>query len=117
MSKAGNPAWVKGQSANPNGRKPGVPNKATKDIKQHYADLIKGNLDRIQGWLDRVAEQNPQAAIDLLIKLSPFVIPKNVSQEITFDSPIKIIIPEKPNNWEETDRDPGDFESPFDPLV
>ena len=111
MSK-GNPAWVKGQSANPNGRKAGVPNKATKDIKRHYADLIEGNLDRIQGWLDRVAQDNPQAAIDLLIKLSPFVIPRNVSQEITFDSPIQIIIPEKPKDWEEPDA--GDFDSPFD---
>ena len=116
MSKAGNPNWVQGVSANPNGRKAGVPNKATKDIKQHYADLIAGNLDRIQGWLDRVAEQNPQAAIDLLIKLSPFVIPKNVAQEINFDSPIKTVIPEKPNTWEETGTGPEDFESPFDSV-
>ena len=93
----GNPAWEKGVSANPNGRPKGVPNRATKDIKQHYADLIAGNLDRIQGWLDRVAEENPQAAIDLLIKLSPFVIPKNVSQEITFESPINIVIPKNPD--------------------
>jgi hypothetical protein len=97
MPKVGNPKWEQGVSANPNGRPKGVPNKATKDIKQHYADLIAGNLDRIQGWLDRVAEENPQAAIDLLIKLSPFVIPKNVSQEITFESPINIVIPKNPD--------------------
>jgi len=117
MSKAGNPNWVKGVSANPNGRKSGVPNKATKDIKQHYADLIAGNLDRIQGWLDRVAQDNPQAAIDLLIKLSPFVIPRNVSQEITFDSPIQIIIPSKPIDDRDLDNsDPEDFDSPFDQI-
>ena len=97
MPKVGNPKWEQGVSANPNGRPKGVPNKATKDIKQHYADLIAGNLDRIQGWLDRVAEENPQAAIDLLIKLSPFVIPRNVSQEITFESPINIVIPKNPD--------------------
>jgi hypothetical protein len=117
MSKSGNPNWVKGQSANPNGRKAGVPNKATKDIKAHYAALIEGNLDRIQSWLDRVAEQNPQAAIDLLIKLSPFVIPRNVSQEITFDSPIQIVIPPKPIDDRDLDNsDPEDFDSPFDPI-
>jgi hypothetical protein len=95
MSKAGNPAWEKGVSANPNGRPPGIPNKATKDIKQAYADLISNNLDRIQSLLDRVAQDDPKGALDLLIRLSPFVIPKNVTQEITFDSPIKIIIPGK----------------------
>jgi hypothetical protein len=96
MSKVGNPKWEQGVSANPNGRPKGVPNKATKDIKQHYADLIAGNLDSIQGWLDRVAQEDPGKAIDLLIRLSPFVIPKNVSQEITFESPINIVIPNKP---------------------
>jgi len=98
MSKAGNPTWEKGVSANPNGRPAGVPNKATKDIKQHYADLIAGNLDSIQGWLDRVAKEDPGKAIDLLIRLSPFVIPKNVSQEITFESPINIVIPQNPSS-------------------
>ena len=92
----GNPSWEKGVSANPNGRPKGVPNRATKDIKQHYANLISGNLDSIQGWLDRVAQEDPGKAIDLLIRLSPFVIPKNVSQEITFESPINIVIPNKP---------------------
>jgi hypothetical protein len=96
MSKAGNPAWEKGVSANPNGRPPGIPNKATVKIKDAYADLIAGNLDRIQGWLDRVAKDDPGKAIDLLVRLSPFVIPKNVSQEITFESPIQIVIPKKP---------------------
>jgi hypothetical protein len=93
----GNPTWEKGVSANPNGRPKGVPNRATKDIKQHYANLISGNLDSIQGWLNRVAETDPKGAIDLLIRLSPFVIPKHVNQEITFESPIQIVIPQKPD--------------------
>ena len=118
MSKAGNPNWVKGVSANPNGRKAGVPNKATKDIKQHYADLIAGNLDRIQGWLDRVAEQDPKSAIDLLIRLSPFVIPKQVTQEINFDSPIKIVIPNKPEDGQSDQEGPddGQIDSSINPF-
>jgi len=117
MSKAGNPAWVKGVSANPNGRKVGVPNKSTEEIKRAYADLIAGNLEHIQSWLNRVAVQDPKGAIDCLIRLSPFVIPKNVSQEITFDSPIKIVIPAKPIDDRDRDNsDPEDFDSPFDAI-
>ena len=108
MSKPGNPNWVKGVSANPNGRPAGVPNHATKDIKQAYADLIAGNLESIQGWLNRVAEQDPKGAIDCLIRLSPFVIPKNVTQEITFDSPIKIVIPTKPEDGQSDQEGPAD---------
>jgi nitrogen-specific signal transduction histidine kinase len=92
----GNPAWEKGVSANPSGRPKGVPNKATIKIKDAYAELIANNLDRIQSLLDRVAVTDPKGALDLLIRLSPFVIPKNVSQEITFESPIQIVIPKKP---------------------
>jgi nitrogen-specific signal transduction histidine kinase len=97
MSKAGNPTWEKGVSANPNGRPAGVPNKATIKIKDAYAELIANNLDRIQSLLDRVAVTDPKGALDLLIRLSPFVIPKNVSQEITFESPINIVIPKQPD--------------------
>ena len=93
----GNPNWEKGQSANPSGRPKGVPNKATIKIKDAYAELIANNLDRIQSLLDRVAVTDPKGALDLLIRLSPFVIPKNVSQEITFESPIHIVIPKKPD--------------------
>ena len=111
----GNPNWKKGVSANPNGRKAGVPNKSTEEIKRAYAALIEGNLDQIQSWLNRVAAQDPKGAIDCLIRLSPFVIPKNVSQEITFDSPIKIIIPNKPDDGQESQEGPDEgFEEPFD---
>jgi hypothetical protein len=93
----GNPNWVKGQSANPNGRPAGIPNKATVKIKDAYAALISNNLDRIQSLLDRVAQDDPKGALDLLIRLSPFVIPRNINQEISFDSPIHIVIPKKPD--------------------
>jgi hypothetical protein len=117
MSRTGgNPNWVKGQSANPNGRKAGVPNKSTEEIKRAYAALIEGNLEHIQSWLNRVAVNDPKGAIDCLIRLSPFVIPKNVSQEVTFDSPIKIVIPNKPEDGRESLEGPSDFESPFDSI-
>ena len=84
-----------GQSGNPNGREKGSKNHATKEIKQRYTELIQGNLDSIQTWLNATAAVDPSKALDFLIKLSPFVIPKQVAQEVTFESPINIVIPGK----------------------
>jgi len=109
-----NPAWKKGVSGNPEGRQKGSQNKATKQIKEHYTNLIQGNLDSIQGWLNETARSDPSKALDFLIKLSPFVIPKQVSQDITFDSPIKIVIPPKPESGQ--DDEEGSEEDPTDYL-
>jgi hypothetical protein len=92
MSK-GNPNWKPGVSANPNGRPKGTPNNATERIKEAYTDLLEGNLPNIQRWLNQVASEDPARALDFLMKLSPFVVPKKVSSDINFDSPIEIIIP------------------------
>lgn len=85
-----------GQSGNPKGREKGSKNKATIEIKQRYTELIQGNLGSIQDWLNQTAANDPAKALDFLIKLSPFVIPKQVQQEVSFESPINIVIPPKP---------------------
>ena len=53
-------------SNNPNGRPKGVPNKATTKAREAIAQLVDGNADRLVGWLDRVAEDNPGEAFKLL---------------------------------------------------
>ena len=78
-----NPNWQKGVSANPNGRPNGVPNASTESIKRYYMDLLDGNLENIQEWLDRVAETDPKGALDFLIKLSPFVVPNKTETDLT----------------------------------
>jgi hypothetical protein len=92
---AGNPNWQKGQSANPNGRPKGATNQSTEEIKRRYVELLNGNLDNIQEWLNRTAETDPKGALDFLIKLSPFVVPKKTETDVTVDSPLNIIIPPK----------------------
>lgn len=86
--------FQKGQSGYPQGRAKGSKNHTTDKIKLHYTNLIDGNLHQIQDWLNRVAETDPRGALDFLIKLSPFVIPKKTESDITIESPINIIIPE-----------------------
>lgn len=58
------------------GRKKGVPNKATKDIKEAYKMLIEDNLDNLSDWLDKIGKQDPFKAVNILIGLSEFVVPK-----------------------------------------
>jgi len=90
-----NPAWEPGKSGNPNGRPKGVGNASTEKIKEAYTQLIEGNLQNIQDWLNDTAEKDPARALDFLIKLSPFVIPKKQQADITFENPINIILPKR----------------------
>ena len=87
--------WKKGESGNPEGRPAGTPNKATTEIKEAYVNLIHGNLGEIQGWLNRVAQKDPAKAIDLLLRLSPFVLPKKSEVDMNLENPIQIIVPPK----------------------
>jgi hypothetical protein len=57
------------------GRARGVPNKVTRDIREALRDLAEGNADRVQGWLDAVAEKEPAEAIRLYLGLLRFCLP------------------------------------------
>lgn len=67
---------VKGKTNNPNGRKPGVPNKATTQAREAIAMFVEGNVDRLNGWLDAIAADSPQAAFDRFMSVVEYHIPK-----------------------------------------
>lgn len=71
-----------GQSGNPQGRKKGVPNKSTTKIKEAYHLLLENNLDNMSDWLAKIAEKNPKDAVDLMLKLSEYILPKLARQEV-----------------------------------
>lgn len=89
--------FQKGQSGNPNGRPKGAKTASSEKVKQFYLELLDGNLENIQRWLNQTAHEDPAKALDFLLKLSPFVIPKKTETDINVDNPIQIIIPEKPS--------------------
>ena len=64
-----------GGSGKPRGRPPGAPNKITRDIRAALRDLAEGNADRVQSWLDSVAEKDPAEALRLWLGLLRYVTP------------------------------------------
>lgn len=67
------------------GRKKGTPNKSTVEIREAYQKLVEGNLDNMTKWLDTIAKDNPEKAMDMMLKLSEYMIPKLARQEIVGD--------------------------------
>lgn len=57
------------------GRQKGTPNRITADIRKALRGLAEGNADRVQSWLDRVAEVDPAEAMRLWLALLRFVTP------------------------------------------
>jgi hypothetical protein len=76
------------------GRKSGTLNKATRDIKEAYKLLIENNLDNLTGWLQTIADENPEKAIRILSELSEYVIPKLARTDLTSgEKPIDFGLP------------------------
>lgn len=61
------------------GRAKGTPNKITTEIREFYKELIENNLEQIETDLK---ELNPKERIEILIKLSEYVVPKLARTEI-----------------------------------
>ena len=55
------------------GRQKGTANKATVRLREAFTELLEG---KVQELFDKVAEKNPQKALELLLKLSEFALPK-----------------------------------------
>lgn len=58
------------------GRPAGSPNRATTEVREALAELVVGNVPKLQEWLDRLAKHNPKAAFEVYVKLLEFCLPK-----------------------------------------
>jgi hypothetical protein len=68
---------------NSGGRPKGRPNKTTQEIKEAYQQLLESNLDNMSTWLARMASEDEGKALDYMLKLSEYILPKLARQEIT----------------------------------
>lgn len=66
------------------GRPKGMPNKATANAREAIARFVDGNAERLQGWLDEIAqEQGAKAAYDCFMDVLEYHVPKLARTELT----------------------------------
>lgn len=71
------------ENINRNGRPKGSKNKATKHIREAYQKLTEDNLDNMSLWLAQIASEDPAKAMDTMIRLSEYILPKLARTELT----------------------------------
>jgi hypothetical protein len=94
---------MKGKTNNPNGRPPGSKNRSTSEAREAIAMFVNDNAERLQGWLDKIAEDNPRDAFDRFMAVVEYHIPKLARSENKSEIIHKyaMAIPEKVETAEE----------------
>ena len=64
------------------GRKKGVPNKATADVRTAIALIAEKNVNKLDGWLTRIGRKDPARAMELYLRMIEYHIPKLMRTEI-----------------------------------
>ena len=75
--------FQKGDIGNPAGRPLGSKNRSTQQIKEAYQNLLEGNLENMNIWLSELAEEDRGRALEYMLKLSEYILPKLSRQEVT----------------------------------
>ena len=52
-------------------------------LREAFTELLEDNMDKVQELFDKVAEKNPQKALELMLKLSEFF--DSCSKELGFE--------------------------------
>jgi hypothetical protein len=90
-----------GNSFSP-GRPKGTPNKTTAEIREAFANLLKGREQELNDALDKLRDKDPRGYLEMYVKISQRFVPEVSRAEITGQDgepfqPIQIILPTKPN--------------------
>lgn len=65
------------------GSRKGIPNKATQDARAAIGQFVEGNAHRLQDWLDRIAQDDPEKAFSLFQSVIEYHVPKLARTEMT----------------------------------
>ena len=72
-------AFKKGQSGNPSGRKPGVSNKITKELRERIKDFLEGQWDKIERDFNTLEPKDRVAHFERLLQ---FILPRMASMDL-----------------------------------
>jgi hypothetical protein len=80
-------AFTKGQSGNPAGRPAGAKDKTTKEIREAFQSL------------EATAKKDPAKALDFMLKLSEYTVPKLKAIQLTtgLNTEIHVTFPKEPD--------------------
>jgi hypothetical protein len=83
-----------------NGRPKGVPNKTTSEIREAFANLLKGREEELNEALNKLRDKDPKGYLEMYVKISQRFVPEVSRAEITGQDgepfqPIQIILPTK----------------------
>lgn len=65
------------------GRPKGLPNATTKATRDAFQMLVDRNFDKLEGWIDEVAKDNPKDAFGMVMDLASFCVPKLKAIEVS----------------------------------
>ena len=74
------------------GSRKGIPNKTTAEIRNAFQLLIEDNLDNMKVWLSDVAQEDPERALEIILKMSEYIVPKLSRTEVKADITDKSIV-------------------------
>lgn len=74
------------------GRKAGTPNRVTVEFRETVRKLLEDNAPNVQKWLQAVAAENPDKALQRLAQLAEYAAPKLVRTEVVGDpnAPLRV---------------------------
>lgn len=73
------------------GRKKGTPNRSTEKCREAIAMLIEDNADKLAGWLDDIAEDDPKEAFKCFMSCVEYFVPKLSRAEVTGEDGAELI--------------------------
>lgn len=84
-----------------NGRPKGVPNKTTTEIREAFANLLKGREEELNDALNKLRDKDPKGYLEMYVKISQRFVPEVSRAEITGQDgelfqPIQIVLPTNP---------------------
>lgn len=64
------------------GRQAGTPNKVTREFRETVTRLLESNAENVALWLERVAADDPDKALQRLAQLAEYAAPKLSRAEV-----------------------------------